>query len=984
MLRLSETRLCCSASFFRLPDAYRNAGKRNAGAIADSAGVTRDSKNRNSIGGYGIAITFRLLLAFSLCGSSAWADSATDSWRSALAAARTLADNDAPAAYKEALHLQAILPADATPSDRVKLLNLLSRIEVYRALTYKAAAHAQQALDLAKVHDDKIGQAEADLNLIMNLTNQGRLDAMFNATTHGMTVLEGVDRPDLLSEAMLRTAMMYRRMGMIDDSVTMTMQAMEIARHSGDPVALLYAHQGMAFSFDLSGRSEEALEHFMRMKEQARAVHSLRMEGEALQGLGKVTGQLGDNASSERLIREAIGIYRKIGNVFLEAQGLYALAENLTHQHSTADVLPLLDQAIAIYEQHPNKIGMWWVLNARSEHYQLLGLVDKARADAERAYRLARNIGFPLYMSESAKRLAAIAAAAGDHAQAYKLSIEADEMTAKAAGERAGTRMIELAKRYEAESQRRQLDKLSRLNERQAATLLQNELHQRWWITLAGSSFVVLSATVFFLLRLRRSHRQLQHSRSNQQAILDAIPDLLFELDLDGRYYDCQSICPELLPVPIEDMLGKTLSEVMPQEVADIYLSALHEAYEIGISTGKQYSLPVPQGLGWFELSVARKAVRRGEMPRFIALSRDITERKTLEDAVRESAREFRTLADNLPELIVRYDRDLRCSYLNPAYERLTGVSPKMAQNKTAEEFWSCLAPHDEYTAWLRRVKETGGAQHMLLECHGPDGRAISHEMLGVAERDEEGHVVGVLVMGHNITELKATERHLQESRAQLRALTAKREEEREQERKRIAREIHDELGQLLSVMRIHAVTLDYCFGDIQPGLRDKTDKMIGTVDRALLMVRNLTARLRPEALRAGIIPALEWLVQEYAENTGIHCVLHVDGGDLPMDEDRGTAVFRIVQESLTNVLRYSEAERVEISLCRAGEICEVTVSDNGKGFDIADVANRNSFGIVGMRERALALGGELDIASAPGEGAVLRLRLPLVEFAEV
>lgn len=919
---------------------------------------------------------FGLMLVVLVPGN-AWASGALDVWRSDIAAARTLADNDAPAADKEALRLQALLPAEATPSDRVKLLNLQARIDIYLARTDEAAEHVRQAFDLAQQYGDRIGQAEADFNVVLNATNQGRLDAVFEATTHSMTILEGVDRPDLLVEAMLRTSMMYRRMGLIDDSVTMAMQALDTAKHSGDPVALLYAYQGMAFSFDRSRRFEEAREYYALMQQQARVIHSLRMEGEALTGLGQMISQLGDSEGAERLIRGAIGIYRKIGNVFLTAQGLYAFAENLNQQHRTVGALPLLGQAIAVYKKYPNKIGMWWALNTRSAYYQSLGRIDNARADAERAYGLAENIGFPVYLSDSAKRLAAVAAAVGDHARAYELSVKADEMTTNAANEKIGTRMTELAKRYEAESKYRQLDKLNRLNERQAATLLQNELYQRWLITVAVSSLVFLIVTVFLLLRLRRSHRKLQLSRNNQQAILDAIPDLLFEMDLEGRYHDCHSICPELMPTPVEALLGKTLDDVMPEAAANICFAALREACKTGISTGKQYSLPMPQGTVWFELSVAGKPTVPGEEQRFIVLSRDITERKKLEDAVRESEREFRALADNLPETIVRYDADYRRIYINPAYERLTGIPRNVVRNTTPEQFWTYLTPREDYMSWLRRVKETATSQQILLECRGSNGRLLSLEAYAVAEYDEQGQAAGVLVIGHNITELKATERRLQESRTQLRALAAKREEDREEERKRIAREIHDELGQLLSVLRIHAVTIDYCFGDIQPEVRDKTDKMITTIDRAILIVRNLSTRLRPEALSAGIIAALEWLVREYAESTGIHCVLNMPD-DFPMDEDREMAVFRIVQESLTNVLRYAEAEQVEIVLRRKDDVCEVEVRDNGKGFDTANLSRCNSFGIVGMRERALALGGEVDIVSSPGAGTVLKLRLPL------
>ncbi|MFZ2404449.1 MAG: response regulator [Methylobacter sp.] len=233
------------------------------------------------------------------------------------------------------------------------------------------------------------------------------------------------------------------------------------------------------------------------------------------------------------------------------------------------------------------------------------------------------------------------------------------------------------------------------------------------------------------------------------------------------------------------------------------------------------------------------------------------------------------------------------------------------------------------------------------------------------------------------IAERRRTEQSLEESRTQLRTLTAKRDEAREDERKRIAREIHDELGQLLNVLRLNATTLDFRFGDANADLRTKAQSMVSTADRAILMVRNLATRLRPAVLSAGIVSALDWLVQEYAENTGIVCMLHKPDEDIPLDEDRAMLVFRIVQESLTNALRHSGANRIDITIGDDADMCEVEVRDNGKGFDPDSACKGNSLGIVGMRERALILGGDLDIVSEPGAGTVLTLRIPLAEFRQ-
>jgi signal transduction histidine kinase len=250
--------------------------------------------------------------------------------------------------------------------------------------------------------------------------------------------------------------------------------------------------------------------------------------------------------------------------------------------------------------------------------------------------------------------------------------------------------------------------------------------------------------------------------------------------------------------------------------------------------------------------------------------------------------------------------------------------------------------------------------------------------MHAVAEYDQEGHVISVLIMGHNITELKETERYLEESRAQLRIFTAKREDARAEERKRIAREVHDELGQLLSVLRLNIMTLSFHFGDTIPWLRDKTHKMTNIVDLAIMIVRNLATRLRPAVLNAGIVSALECMTREYAQNTDIKCRLHIFTHDVPLNEEQSIMVFRIVQESLTNVLRHSGAARVDIYLRRKGDVFELEVSDNGNGFEILDSVRRSSYGIAGMQERALILGGHLDIVSEPGGGTLLKLHVPL------
>ena len=348
---------------------------------------------------------------------------------------------------------------------------------------------------------------------------------------------------------------------------------------------------------------------------------------------------------------------------------------------------------------------------------------------------------------------------------------------------------------------------------------------------------------------------------------------------------------------------------------------------------------------------------------------------------MRERELHFRTLAKNSPDNIARYDLQGHMIYSNSRFDRTLGLfvqesSTNPLKGGNADE------RYQEYQSIVETVISTGRSNELELSIpHNQDGLRYYHIRFA-AERGPNGEIIGALAIGRNITELKATERYLEESRAQLRALTAKREKADEEERKRIGREIHDELGQLLSVMRLNVTTLDFRYGDSNPDLRDKIQKIVSILDRTIAKVRNLATRLRPVMLNFGIVSALAWLVKDYAESTDIVCELHVSVEDIPLDEDRAIVVFRIVQESLTNILRHAGAKHVVISLRNEAGICEVDVQDNGKGFDPADAGKRDSHGIIGMRERALMLNGTLDIVPVKTGGTVLKLRIPITATA--
>ena len=218
----------------------------------------------------------------------------------------------------------------------------------------------------------------------------------------------------------------------------------------------------------------------------------------------------------------------------------------------------------------------------------------------------------------------------------------------------------------------------------------------------------------------------------------------------------------------------------------------------------------------------------------------------------------------------------------------------------------------------------------------------------------------------------------LQQSKLMLRQLASCQEQIKEEERKRIAREIHDELGQSLLAVRIDVSMLHARTSAMHPKLNEKTSDALNHIDAAIRSVRGIINDLRPPVLDLGLQAAIEWQLDEFRQRNGIDCKMQVKDADFhcDLDEKRATTLFRIVQESLSNITRHAQATQVHIELYREGRRLYLRIKDNGVG--MTDQKKLNSFGLAGMRERVSMLGGELKIDSAPGMGTILTISVPL------
>ena len=260
------------------------------------------------------------------------------------------------------------------------------------------------------------------------------------------------------------------------------------------------------------------------------------------------------------------------------------------------------------------------------------------------------------------------------------------------------------------------------------------------------------------------------------------------------------------------------------------------------------------------------------------------------------------------------------------------------------------------------------------------DDEAIMVQLGQIASIAME-NVIASRQLAAEIGERQQAMEQLKRSHAQLRDLTARLESVREEERTRIAREIHDELGQTLTGLKLDIAWVKQQSAQAPPLLREKLESMARLADATMQTIRDIATELRPIVLdKAGLLPAIEWYSTEFHSRTGIKCQLNFLLRQVRLEQERSTAVFRIFQEILTNVARHSNASNVSVIVREAGGQLVFEVIDNGRGITQTQLADAKSLGLLSMRERAALAGGETTIDGTPGQGTRVKVTMPLGE----
>lgn len=479
----------------------------------------------------------------------------------------------------------------------------------------------------------------------------------------------------------------------------------------------------------------------------------------------------------------------------------------------------------------------------------------------------------------------------------------------------------------------------------------------------------------------KRIETMLRESEEKLRGIFEGTLDGIVLADLETkRFNTCNPAFCRMLGYSPEEIARLSVSDIHPQQDLPRVIEQFENLLrgELNIAA----DIPVKRKDGSvFYVDIKSARVHLGGKLYLVGVFRDITERKQAEEIRRISALKYQLLFESSRDALMTLAPPLwKFTGANKATLELFGASSvaefvasgpwEVSPERQPDGLTSSEKVQETIAAAMREGSCFFEWEHQRL-----DGRPFTADVL--LTRMKLGDDVFLQATVRDITERKRLENELEESRQLLRDLADKAEILREEERKSIAREVHDELGQILTALRMDVALINLCFGEHNAALLEKTQGMSSLLDQAGRSVRNIVSNLRPTALDAGIVAAVGWLCDEFAAHTGSPCVLNTNEEHIDLEEGRAVAVFRIVQELLTNVARHAEASRAQITLTRHAGNLHVEVRDNGKGFDSAAMAKNKSFGLLGVHERAIAMGGGIEVVSVPQLGTAVTIRMP-------
>lgn len=521
--------------------------------------------------------------------------------------------------------------------------------------------------------------------------------------------------------------------------------------------------------------------------------------------------------------------------------------------------------------------------------------------------------------------------------------------------------------------------------------VLANWRHLAWQVAVGALVAVLIIAISLVLLarQLRVSFAlrgELLETAERHRLMVEAATDYAnFMLDPHGNIVNWNAGGERLFGYRVEEMLGKPVAMLCPQSGGDILVERLLATAVARDRAVHDGDLVRKDGRAFASYCVI--STLRGEdggVHGFSVLAHDMTGRKLIEKKLRESEARTAAIIHSAMDAIITTDERRNVVLFNAAAEKIFRCRAEEAIGASLDRF----IPERVRAAHGRHIERFGTADvttrkmgaRMALSGMRSDGEEFPIDA-SISQITVEGKKLYTVIL-RDVTEHKRAEDELDRSYRQLRELSAAMHEVREAERMRIARELHDELAQWLTALKMDVSWLAARLPQSDFHLSDKTDRMKALVDTTVAAVRRIAADLRPVMLDdLGLAPAVEHLLHEFSQRTGIAVSLDVAQDGLEFGDPLATGVYRMLQEALTNVARHAHASEVQVSLkLNDGELA-LRVRDNGRGMDPQAPKKAKSFGLLGIKERAHTLGGRAGFSSPPQGGTIVEIAIPVARY---